>query len=235
VSKLQVWKAIWQVRYPAAALLLDHRGAIADRWHNHSDLTEWKINHNTVRVHNRSQTVYLSADHRACSVVVEGPEAYEQFAADALAFTFETLEMIKVRKLERIGLRIMQIEPRDSFQKLCGTMRRRLYKLSEEQWNVLGGYPRDVGLHLVLVDGDSRINWSMGPMEQDQLLPQFESEEIQKRLPKVSLFLDCDYSLEEPGYSAKALEKELGRYLHDGVRRIHELTHAFVDQFEGFE
>lgn len=235
MSNLQIWKAIWQVRFPPSALLFDSRGAIATRWQFHDDLTEWKMANNAVNIHDKDQTLFLNVDARSLSVVAEAPENFERFQSNVSEFTLDTLERLQVRRIERIGLRLIQLESRNSFTVLAGALRRHLYRLSEEEWQILGGYPEDVGFPLVLSLGERKLNWHMGPMAKAQLESIFEAEKVKNRLPEVCLFLDCDLYQEEPKLFEKSFRKSINEYVTVGTAELLKMTSDFVDRYGGFK
>jgi hypothetical protein len=235
MSDLEIWKAIWEIRYPASALLFDKRGEIATKWQWKSDLTEWRISNNQVTVHNKSNSSFLRAGHVAIVVVVEQPTSYKDFCEQAANFSIDTLELLKIHKIDRIGLRLLQLAERKSFKTLVAKMRKDLYKLNDDDWGVLGGYPEDIAFHLTLNFGDTRANFKLGPMEQEQLSMHFESDNIKSKLPSASLFLDFDLFRVEPKLYPKSYRKDLREFLQSGGEKVLQMSADFVDRYGGFE
>jgi hypothetical protein len=69
MDTLTIRKAICQIRYPPAAILLDRRGQIAAEWYNKHDLTEWRIGTNRVESHNKINSVGLVTEVRAVRIL----------------------------------------------------------------------------------------------------------------------------------------------------------------------
>ncbi len=235
MSNLELWKAIWEVRYPATASLFDKRGAIATRWQGHLDLTEWQIAPNRVKIFNKSNTTVLRVGHLALGVVAEKPARYNEFCELASGFSTYILEMLNIGKIDRIGLRLIQIVERKSFKALVSKMRKRLYNLQDEEWKVLGGYPEDIGLPFTLKLAENMANFSLGPMRREQLEGFFESKEIKEQLPATVLFLDFDLYRASPKITLKAREKDLKEFLKSGGEQILDMSANFVEQCGGFE
>ncbi len=235
MHNLEIWKAIWEVRYPASAALFDKRGQIAAKWQWKSDLTEWRIGHNQVTIHNKSNSTYLRAGHFSIVVVMEQPESFRDFCDQAANFSIDTLELLNIQKLDRVGLRLIQIAERQKFGALVTKIRKQLYRLNDDDWNIFGGYPEDVGFPLTLNLGDNRANFNFGPMEKEQLAPHFESDTVKNELPPVALFLDFDLFQTEPKIYPKSYRKEIREFLKSGGKQIQKTTASFIDRFGGFE
>lgn len=234
-DKLSTWKTIWQVRFPSAAMLLDNRGNIAARWqHRLEDLTEWTIGTNQLSIHDKANTMLLRVELRAVTVVVESTERQSQFGDLATEFTFDMLDILKVRKIERVGLRLLRCSERSNFKAISNLIRRRFFNLSDDEWQLFGQHPDDIGMPLVFRYDDSTLNWHFGPMEKAQLETYFESAEVKKSLPDASIFFDCDLYQVDPKIHAKEFKKELGRFVSSETKRICDLTDAFLSRFGGF-
>jgi hypothetical protein len=147
MSDLIVWKIICQIRYPPSPLLVDNRGKIAAKWHGKSNLTDWQINVlNTVTIRNKFQTTDLTVGIESSSVVMERPQDPKNFRELAPEFLFDTLTTLDVKKINRIGLRIIQLLEHNDFSRLVTNIKQRLYSLQDNDWDILGGNPVDVGL-----------------------------------------------------------------------------------------
>jgi hypothetical protein len=235
MSDIKIWKAIWEIRYPASATLFDKRGEIATKWQWQSDLTEWRIGNNQVTIHNKSNSTFLRASYFSIVVVMEDPKNFRDFCKQASDFSTDTLESLNIRKLDRVGLRLIQLAERQKFNVLVTKIRKHLYKLNDDDWDVLGGYPEDIGFPLTLNLGDNKANFNFGPMERGQLAMHFESEEVKNKLPSVALFLDFDLFQPEPKLFPKSYRKEIREFLKSGGEQIQRISSDFVGRFGGFE
>ncbi|MBN1450603.1 MAG: hypothetical protein JW963_06270 [Anaerolineales bacterium] len=235
MTDLKIWKIVFEIRYPAAANLFDNRGRIAAKWQWTSDLTEWRISNNQVSIYNKSGTTFLNAGFKNTSVVMELPESHAHFSNQASQFSTWVLDLLEVKKIDRIGLRFIQLSKKQHFKLLVTKMREKLFALSEDDWNSLGGYPEDIGLPLTLVVGDNRANFTLGPMKSDQLANYFESKDVKGKLPSVALFLDFDLYRTEPNFSIETRSKEISDYLKAGSQQILDISDKFLSRYGGFK
>lgn len=235
MNDLKVWKAIFEVRYPPAATLFDIRGKIASKWQWTSDLSEWRISNNQVDIHNKSNSTFLSAGFRKSVTIMEQPDTIEDFIIRATDFSTDVLISLKVDKIERVGLRLLQLAERKHLRQLVDKMRKALFKLEYQDWNSLGGYPVDIAFHLTLKLGENNANFNLGPMENDRLVRLFESFEVQKNLPSISVFLDFDLNRTDPKWARESYKTHLGEFIESGTKQILEMTKNFLDRFGGFQ
>jgi hypothetical protein len=235
MADFEIWKAIFEVRYPAAGPLFDNRGRIANTWRWEFGFTDWRIARNEVTVYEESGASRFQVGHQRCGLVVELPTRYVDFSRQAVTLVSHTLELLEVRKLERIGLRLIQLAERKHFRLLVTRMREGLYRLDEEDWEPLGGHPTDVGFPLTLRIGDRNANFMMGPMEKMQLAKYFESDRTKEQLPEAALFVDFDFYEEEPSIHPKDLKKGLAGFLELGENEALRRPVEFVEGLGGFE
>lgn len=88
----------------------------------------------------------------------------------------------------RIGVRTMWLqEYGESFEQLVSHLKGKIFKESQ-----LINESADIALPLTFYDGESRVNYTTGPMKQDELAGRFENK-VASDFPEVSLFLDVDY------------------------------------------
>lgn len=236
MSDLKLLKAIWQIRFPPAASLFDNRGKIASRWQDpRGELSEWRISHNQLDVHDRRNRVLLRVDLRAVSVVMEFPDSYQAFAERAAEFSTYILDTLEVTTVDRIGLRLIRVAERDNAAKIVNQFQTKVYRLTDEDWKILGGRPRDVGLHLVMDYEDSLLNIALGPMKAAQLANHFESNGAEEQLPDVCLFADADLYKLEPRLRTNSRAKLIRRYLNEDGPRVMGMIDEFADRFEGLD
>jgi hypothetical protein len=234
MNDLKIWKMILEIRYPAAATLFDSRGKIAAKWQWTSDLTEWQISNNQVSIHNKTNTTFLNTGFRNTSVVIELPENYKAFCNQASEFSVWVLETLQVKKIERIGLRIIQVAKRQHFKLLLSKMRESLLALTDDDWNILGGQPEDIAMPLTLALGSNRANFNIGPMRVEQLATFFEAKEVKDKLPSVALFLDFDLYKDDPDFSPETYREQLDNFLRVGSEQILDISSKLVDRYGGF-
>ena len=234
MSDLKIWKIIWEIRYPAAATLLDNRGKIAAKWQWTSDLTEWRISNNQVSIYNKSGTTFLNAGFKNASVVMELPESHKVFCSQASEFTSSVLEDFQVKKIERVGLRIIQIAKRQHFKLLVSEMQANILGLTNDDWDILGGKLEDIGIPLTLDFGNNRANFNLGPMRKEQLSSYFEAKEVIDKLPPVALFLDFDLFRTDPEFSPGTYQGQLSDFLESGSEQILDVSGRFIDKHGGF-
>ncbi len=235
MNDLKIWKIVFEVRYSPAAHLFDNRGKIAAKWQWTSDLTEWRISNNQVSVHNKSGTTFLNAGFKNTSVVMELPESHTLFSNQALEFSIWVLELLQIKKIERVGLRFIQLAKRQHFKLLVSKMREKLLGLSEEDWAIFGGHPEDIGLPLTLVLGENKANFTLGPMKAEQLVNYFESSEIKSKIPTVAVFLDFDLYRNEPDFSPETYLEKIDGFLKLGGQQILEISNSLLDRHGGFK
>lgn len=72
-------------------------------------------------------------------------------------------------------------------------------------------------------------------MENDQLVRLFESFEVQKNLPSISVFLDFDLNRTDPKWARESYKTHLGEFIESGTKQILEMTKNFLDRFGGFQ
>jgi len=235
MNDLKIWKIILEIRYPAAAILFDSRGKIAAKWQWTSDLTEWRISNNQVSIYNKSGTTFLNAGFKNTSVVMELPASHTAFCNQAAEFSSWVLETLQVKRVERIGLRFIQIAKRQHFKLLLSKMRESLLGLTEDDWAILGGHPEDIGIPLTLVFDKNRANFTLGPMRAEQLVNYFEANEVKNKIPAVALFLDFDLYMNDPDFSPEAYREQLDNFLKSGSQQILDISSRFVDKHGGFK
>ena len=235
MDDLKIWKIILEIRYPAAAILFDSRGKIAARWQWTSDLTEWRISNNQVSIHNKSGTTFLNAGFKNTSVVMELPESHTVFCNQAEEFSSWVMETLQVKRIERIGLRFIQIAKRQRFKLLLSKMREKLLGLTDDDWAILGGHPEDMSIPLALALNEYRANFTLGPMRAEQLVSYFEANEVKEKLPAVALFLDFDLYKNDPDFSPQTYCENFGDFLKSGGQQILDISSRFVDKHGGFK
>jgi len=235
MTDLKIWKIVFEIRYPAAANLFDNRGKIAAKWQWTSDLSEWRISNNQVSVHNKSGTTFLNAGFKNTSIVMELPENHTQFSERALEFSTWVLDLLQIKSIDRIGLRIIQLAKRQHFKLLVSKMREELFKLGEEDWASLGGQPEDLAFPLSLTLGENKANFTLGPMKSDQLANLFESNDVKSKLPSVAVFLDFDLFRSEPNFSPETRSKNLGDFLKSGSQQILNISDKFLARYGDFK
>jgi len=234
MTDLKIGKIIWEIRYPAAATLFDSRGKIATEWQWKDDLSEWRISNNQVVIHNKSNTTFLNVGLGNIVFVSELPASFKHFSDFAVRFSTWTLKTLQVKKLTRIGLRIIQISEHKHFKLLVNKMKQRLIKLSDEDWDILGGSPEDIAMPLTLCLGENRVNFQIGPMKKEQLLAYFESNEAKEGLPSVVLFLDIDLYRNDPDLPIDSQEM-ISDFIKKGGDQVINMSKLFVERFGGFE
>ncbi len=234
MADLKIWKIVFEIRYPAAANLFDNRGKIAARWQWTSDLSEWRISNNQVSIHNQNGTTFLNAGFKNTSVVMELPENHVQFSERASEFSTWVLDLLQIKKIDRIGLRIIQLSKQQHFKLLVAKMREKLLALSDDDWQSLGGYPEDIGLPLTLTIGENKANFTLGPMRSEQLVNYFESNDVKGKLPSVAVFLDFDLYRIEPDFPPETRSKEICEFLNSGGQQILEISEKFLSRYGDF-
>lgn len=236
MSDLTLVKAICQVRYPANARFVDIRGKIASRWHEaDGELSQWRLNSNAVQISNKQNSRAFAIDVRSLSSVMEFPPNQEVFVTESLPFLLHTLQWLEVRKIERIGLRFVFYAKRENIVQLTNRLRTRLFKLTDEEWDMLGGRPTDIAFVTIHKYQDASIQIRLGPMERSQLAETFESEIKDRELPEVSLFVDGDLFEQEPSFKLNSLDRYLKRFMEEGGNYIVETINRFVEHYEGFK
>jgi len=235
MNDLKIWKIIFAVRYPAAALLFDSRGKIASKWQWTSDLTEWRISNNLVTIHNKSNTTVLNAGFKNISVVMELPENSTVFCNQAVEFSFWVLDTLQIKNIERIGLRFIQLAKRQHFKLLVSKMRENLFGLTNDDWTILGGYPEDISIPLTLTLNENKANFTLGPMRAEQLADYFESTEVKSKVPDVALFLDFDLYKDNPSLSPGTYHEKVADFLKSGSQQILEISSQFMEKHGGFK
>lgn len=235
MNDLKIWKIVFEVRYPAAALLFDNRGAIASKWQWTSDLTEWRISNNLVTLHNKSNTTVLNTGFKQTSVVMELPESSALFCNRASEFSSWVLDTLRIKNIERVGLRFIQVAKRQHFKLLVSKMRENLFNMREDEWALLGGPPEDIAVPLTLALGENKANVTLGPMKAEQLTDFFESAEVKSKIPEVALFFDFDLYRSNPDFSSDSYEEKIGSFLKTGSQQIIEISSQFVEKYGGFK
>jgi hypothetical protein len=235
MNDLKTWKIIFEVRYPTAALLLDHRGKIASQWQWSHDLSEWRIANNQVFIHNKSGTIVLIAGLRGLSVTMELPESHDIFNSLAVDFASSVLTLLEIKSLDRVGFRTIQIAPRKHFKLLASKMTQNLYGLSDEDWKIFGGPPEDIGFPLILKLGENRANFNAGPMRDTQLGNLFESPTVKAKLPKAVLSVDFDIFQDNPRFIPANAHKDFSNFLKTGMRQVLDISEKFMERYGAFQ
>lgn len=236
MSKFTLIKAIWQVKFPVAAKLADNRGAIAFQWHEpDGELSEWQISNFSVTLANKTNSIALQTDINSISVIVEFPESYEVFQKRASDFTLYILDLLTIRKINRFGLRLIFTEEKTNFKQLTNRLRHKLYKLGDEEWEILGGTPVDLGFSTIHTFQDSLCHFQLGPMEKSQLKELFVTKNAEELLPNVALYSDIDLYVNNPTLRLNSRHRYIRNYLIDGGIYLNEMVHKFADHYGDFE
>jgi hypothetical protein len=235
MNDFKIWKMVWEVRYPAASALFDSRGKIATKWQWMSDLSEWRISSNQVTIHNKSNTTFLNAGLKNSSVVMELPESSIVFNGLATDFSSWLLEILDIKKIERIGLRIIQIAKRPHFKLLATKMRQSLFGLSDDDWQIFGGPPDDIGFSLTLTLNENNAIFNIGPMKFEQLNNYFEAKEVKERLPATALFMDFDFFKNEPEISTNDYHESFSNFLKLGTNQVSEISDKIMERYGAFK
>lgn len=234
MGDLKTWKLISEIRYPAAARLFDHRGEIAARWQQ-GDLSEWAISRNSVSIYDTELKTTLNASHQKAGVIQELPTNFSSYSTLSTNFYSHLIGKLKIKRIERIGLRILQVAERKDFSGLLRNMAGQLYALNNEHWAPLGGLPEDIGMPLTLRLGENRANFKIGPMERKQLAEQLTSDVAKEELPPAFVFIDFDLFKEEPQFHSKQLKTNILTFLEKGESEIIRASSEFLKLFGGFE
>ncbi len=235
MSDLTLVKAILEIRFPTNATLFDRRGEIANNWQWRDDLSDWEISQNQVTIRNKSKSKFLSVGLRNAVVVFEMPSGHKDFCQLSEDFIKYVLQVLEPKKIERIGLRFLQISEEKHFKLLVNSIRKKLYRLSDADWDIFGGFPEDVAFPIVLKLDENRANVHFGPMLKEQLSGYFESGEVKEKLPEVSLFVDFDLYRTNFNITPKEYPKFFHSFLEDGCSQIFSITSRFLDHFKGFK
>lgn len=234
MDDLKIWKAICEIRYPTAALLFDHRGDFAGMWQN-GVLTEWSISRNHVSIFDEDHHTTLNVGLTSAGVIQELPISYQVFSNLSVRFFINVLKTLKIEKIDRIGIRLIQIAERKNFKQLVRKMAGDLYGVSDDQWEPLGGFPEDIGMPLTLRLGENSANFKIGPMKRKQLARELMSEDAKKQLPGVFVIIDFDLFGNEPSFVPKYYRSNIQSFFDAGEVEILPASKAFLDQFGGFE
>lgn len=114
-------------------------------------------------------------------------------------------------------------------------MRKNLLGLSDDDWNIFGNYPIDVGFSLTLSIENNTANFNLGPMRVEQLTNYFESNEVKEKLPSTGLFIDFDLYRNEPDFSPGDYHKKFSTFLKKGAKQITEITEKLMDRYGAFK
>jgi hypothetical protein len=235
MNDLRFWKAIFEIRFPPSSFLFDNRGAIASKWQWIEDLSEWRISDNQVTIHNKNNTTFLNTGLRNLNVVMEFPRSASTFIDQAHSFSEFILDILQIRQIDRIGLRIIQLSNQKHFKLLFSKMKQNLYRISDDYWEKIGAIPEDLAVSFTLKINDNRANFNAGPMTKDQLLNYFESNEVKEKLPRTSLFVDVDIFRNSPEFEKEDFNNEIRNFLEDGCLQIENMGTSFYNEFGGFE
>lgn len=230
-NTFKLWKAVLEIRYPATAKLFDRRGEIASTWQFKDDLSEWIISHNQVVIHNKPRTTTLLASHDSLSVVQELPRNAQDFITTASDFATSVISTLTPKKANRLGLRMYYVLERKHFKGLVRKVGDRLYRLSEDEWEVFGGFPEDVGLYLTIRKDDYMANYRFGPMEKEQYKRDniFTSDDVLGKLPATSLFIDYDLFWPDP--TGRPVDSLIATFCEEGPGIIENHVKKFQDRF----
>lgn len=234
MANLKLYKLILAIRYPHAALLLDNRGRIASYWRGKYGLTDWRIAQNDVYMHSMDHSIYANLQLQQCAIVMELPSSSKAFVEFASQFACKAISDLEIKSVDRIGIRIIQVEPRLHYKLLQSTMRKKLYRLDDESWNKIGGLPEDIGMSFILRIGDKLGNFTIGPMEKEQLSTYFVSEKVKENLPESVLFVDADIYQKEPSETIFNKEKTIEAFISEVIGQEKILLDNFMSQFGDF-
>lgn len=236
MSNLKTWKVIYEIRYPAASLLFDNRGKIASNWQWQFDLSEWKIGNNQVTIHNKKNTKILEAGFKNTTITIDDPGSLPEYQKLATDFLSNTLELLQVKKIERIGMRYILAARYQQFKPLLNKMKNSLFSLNNDDWGVFGDEIDDIGFPLTLSFADGlKANFRMGPMKNDQLQSYFDSEDIKKRVPQVAIFIDFDLFKSSPNFNSEKYNQEIKDFIAKGNDKIIEISGNIIQRFGGFK
>lgn len=228
-SNLVVIKTVFEIRYPAAALLFDRRGHIATEFQR--DLfTEWRITHNRVELHDQDRTLLAFAAFKNCGMAMEQYPGLQFFLTHTRRFLRLVLEQLEVERLTRIGLRHFCFIPLEgSFSSAVDYFTSAFYSFSESQVEALGGSFRDVGMTLELKIEDMLGRLTLGPMQAEQYgdMRILESEKDREALPETSMFLDFDLYRINPE-TPRNLVEFCREFITRGDAQIHDRIAAFL-------
>lgn len=131
---------------------------------------------------------------------------------------------LKWGDLARIGIRTFWVKKTDhGLSKTIADFKNKFY-----QTNDLLQSSNDVGVILTLNDDGNRINYSAGPMGEEQLRQQFLSDS-QETLPSSCIFVDVDYiNLPNQPYNARHFKKNFARALVYAESKAKETFNLFV-------
>ena len=203
VSELEQWRSVCEIRYPARARLFDIRGLIIQKTVTKT-LTKWRKSQNRVDIFSKDETVRYFASFKNAGSVMEQPASVTVFRDGTVKFLRRVMEDLRIGELSRIGVRFYYLVRVPNFEKLVDVMMRGLYRLSDDDWQQVGGVPIDVGFPLTLKFGRRKANFMMGPMESSQLKGHFETDAVREKLPDASVFVDFDYYETNPSVGKKA-------------------------------
>lgn len=231
MNDLKLWKYILEIRHPASSLFFDNRGKIANRWQWTNDLSEWRISNNQLTVYNRENSTFLNAGFKNISVSMELPENLNSFCSLAAEFSSYVIDLLELKNIQRIGYRMIQIAPRKHTKLLTNTIRKNVFGLTDEDWNIFQGPPVDLAFPLVFQLEQSMLNFNIGPMAIEQLSGHFESQEVKNKLPKVAFFMDMDAFQINPDLNISESKSYISEFIKTSANVIDDISLKVMERY----
>jgi len=166
---------------------------------------------------------------------MEIPESYEKFLDITTSFFVYLGNSLDIKQISRIGFRIINLNEYNNFDRLVANMRKKLYKLGDEEWDILGGPPVEVNFPLNLKLGKNQVNFNLMPLRKETLVSLFDSPTVREILPKIALLIDFDLYATNPEFKKNDIKRFLVDFLEFGKTEVQNKAIEFVEYFERFE
>lgn len=236
MSDLSLWKLICEIRYPTAVLLADNMGNIANRWQGKYGLTDWEINLlESVTIHDKDRIITLRTGLQKSSAFMEIPENYEEFSDLATSFFVTILSILKIEKINRIGFRVIQLAEIRDIEVSVTDLRTKLFRLQDEEWDILGGHPTSTSLTFTFDLGKNKANFRISTLRKETFVNIFDSPKSKKMLPSFALIVDFDLFVTNPSVKKRDFKKFIEDFLLSGQNEVQDRVIRFVTQYGGFQ
>jgi len=229
----KAWKYIFEIRYPATAYLFDRRGFLIEQFKG-EPFTKWRIERNRIDLYDKGKTISVFAGFKNAGATVENPPNYTYFRDHIQRWLRLITPEIKYNRIDRIGFRAINLVEINnlSFEQLFRSFVNSYLTVNQELWGLKVAKPKDIGIVVDLVDGDNKLHVVTGPMEQVQAKTYFESNEVQERVPQLSIFADVDYFASNPNFEESRMIQAIMRFVNDAAGKIESYLGEYMGIFK---
>lgn len=226
-------KYIFEIRYPAAAIFHDKRGAICQKIQN-DEFEHWRLDSLIVNSYNEAKTRFAFSTSKNAGMHFEFPQI--DYHASLLKYIRIITRELDLNKLSRVGVRLYLLYPTESLDSAKEIYSKSVFNIYLDVISNIGN-AIDFGCTFDFDFDPLKGHLTFGPMDSKQLFEMFVKGEIDKEnveIPESFIFFDFDLFQVE-NYAFKKTDElvdHLVKYCVSAENKIIQHVGQLIKAFE---